>query len=100
MQDYDGCTNLDFATQKNHPEVVEFLTSASSLVTNDDYWASVPSAPPYSPTYLHDRQSSSLRPVLLSFADNRAPKTKGQVIRHILAFVGTDVVSSRTRSHS
>jgi hypothetical protein len=141
IQNNDGETALYIATQQNHPQLVQFLTSTSSLITANDYsdysdYSSLRtlcapfSSPSLSPNIarhlryttilaarharrIHDDPSLHtpiapflVRLALLPSADNRAPNTESQVLRRVLAFVGTgfdeakvaDDVSSRTRS--
>ena len=119
VQNNDGRTALDLATRRNYPELVQFLTSASNLITTNDYSSLRSLCAPYSTSpflslniarqlryttilaarharRIHD--DPSLRTPLLSFllriallpsADNRSPNTESQVFRRVLAFVGT-----------
>ena len=110
-------TALDRATQRNHRQLVQFLTSASSLITNNDYSSLRSLCAPFSSPYLkhtvsrlryttilaarharriHDDPSLHtpllpflLRLALLPSADNRTPNTESQVFRRVLTYVGT-----------
>jgi hypothetical protein len=119
VQKNDGDTALDVATDINYPQLVEFLTSASDLITTNDYSSLRPLCAPYSSSpflslnvarqlryitilaarharRIHDDPSlhTPIDPFLLRIAplpsaDNRAPDTESQVFRRVLAFVGT-----------
>jgi hypothetical protein len=118
VQENDGDTALDVATQENHPKLVEFLTSASDLITTNDYSSLRSLCAPFSSPYLsrniahqlryttilaarharriHDDPSLHtplllflLRLALLPAADNRTPNTESQVFRRVLTYVGT-----------
>jgi hypothetical protein len=119
VQNNDGRTALDLATRRNYPELVQFLTSASNLITTNDYSSLRSLCAPYSTSpflslniarqlrytpilaarrarRIHDDPSLHapllpflLRLALLPSADNRSPQTEGQVFRRVLAFVGT-----------
>jgi ankyrin repeat protein len=112
-----GHTALDIATQHNHPQLVQFLTSASNLITTNEYSSLRFLCGPVTSPVLkhtitrlryttilaarharrtHDDPSLHtplnpflLRLALLPSADNRAPKTESQVFRRVLTFVGT-----------
>jgi hypothetical protein len=114
--DYQGHTPLNISEQ--HPEVAQFLTSASSLITDNDYIALVSLCAPFTPPFLSLNIARQLRysiilavhharrlidahghaaPVLpflrrlaaVPSADNSTPNTESQVFRRILTFVGT-----------
>jgi hypothetical protein len=117
VQKHDGDTALDIATQRNHPQLVQFLTTASNLVTTNDYSSLRSLCAPFTSPFLkhpltrlryttilaarharriHDDPSLHtpllpflLRLALLPSADNRSPKTESQVFRRVLTFVGT-----------
>ena len=119
VRNISGDTALDLATQRNYPQLVQFLTTASNLVTNNDYFSLRTLCAPYSSSpYLslniarqlryttilaarharriHDDPSLHspllpflLRLALLPSADNRTPKTEGQVFRRVLSYVGS-----------
>jgi hypothetical protein len=117
IQSNDGDTALDIATDFNHPQLVQFLTSASNLIAANDYSSLRTLCAPFSSPFLkhtitrlryttilaarharriHDDPSLHtpidtflLRLALLPSADNRTPKTESQVFRRVLAFVGT-----------
>jgi hypothetical protein len=119
VQNNDGKTALDRATEEDYPELTQFLTTAFNLVTNNDYSSLRTLCAPYSSSpflslkiarqlryttilaarharRIHDDPSLHtpllpflLRLALLPSADNRTPKTESQVFRRVLAFVGT-----------
>jgi hypothetical protein len=117
VQNNDGDTALDCATQRNHPQLVQFLASAYNLITTNDYSSLRSLCAPFSPPFLRDtitrlryttilaarhvrriHDDPSLHTPLLPFllrlallpsADNRSPRTESQVFRRVLAFVGT-----------
>jgi hypothetical protein len=118
VQSNYGFTALGYATQRIHFQLVQFLTSASDLITNNDYSSlRTLCAPGSSPVLslkiarqlrytiilaarharrIHDDPSLLspidpflLRLALLPSADNRSPNTESQVFRRVLAFVGT-----------
>jgi ankyrin repeat protein len=119
VQTNNGRTALDTATQRNYPQLVQFLTSASNLSTNNDYSSLRTLCAPYSTSpflsrniarqlryttilaarharRIHDDPSLHtpllpflLRLALLPSADNRTPETESQVFRRVLTYVGT-----------
>jgi hypothetical protein len=118
IHDFLGDTALDLATDNNHPQLVHFLTSASNLITTNDYSSLRSLCAPFTSPFLtrnianplryttilaarharriHDDPSLHtpllpflLRLALLPSADNRTPNTESQVFRCILTFVGT-----------
>jgi ankyrin repeat protein len=118
LQDNVGRSALDVATIHNHPQLVHFLTSATNLITTNDFSSLRSLCAPYSSPFLslniarqlryttilaahHARRIHDdprlhtpidpflLRLALLPSADNRSPNTESQVFRRILAFVGT-----------
>jgi hypothetical protein len=119
VQNNDGRTALDYAPQNDHPHLVQFLTSASDLITTNDYSSLRTLCAPYSSSpFLSLNIARQLRyttilavhrarsmfgdhgdaaPVFpflrrLAFApsaDNGTPNTESQILRRILSFVGT-----------
>jgi ankyrin repeat protein len=118
VQTIHGRIPLDFATQRNHPHLIQFLTSASLLTAANDYFSLRTLCAPVSSPYLsgniarqlryttiltarharriHDDPSLHtpllpflLRLALLPSADNRSPNTESQVFRRVLTYVGT-----------
>jgi hypothetical protein len=119
VQDSHGVTALDLATLYDRLQLVQFLTSASHLTTNNNYISLRSLCAPYSTSpflsrniarqlryttilaarharRIHDDPSlpPPIDPVLprlalLPSADNRSPNTESQVFRRVLAFVGT-----------
>jgi hypothetical protein len=119
VQNKDGGTSLDVATDYNHPHLAQFLTSASNLITTNDYSSLRSLCVPYSsspflslniarqlrctiilavrharrihddPSLLMPLNPFLLRLALLPSADNRTPKTEGQVFRRVLSYAGT-----------
>jgi hypothetical protein len=118
VQTNTGDTALDVATEDNFRELAQFLTSASNLITNNDYSSLRSLCAPYSTSpflslniarqlryttilaarharRIHDDPSLHtpldpflLRLALLPSADNRSPRTESQVLRRILSYVG------------
>jgi ankyrin repeat protein len=112
-------TALDVAAEDNYPHLAQFLTSASNLITTNDYSSLRSLCAPFSfsspflkhtvtrlryttilaarharrihdaPSLLTPIDPFLLRLALLPSADNRTPNTEGQVFRRVLAFVGT-----------
>jgi hypothetical protein len=119
VENNDGREALDLATDNNHPELVQFLSSASNLITNNDYYSLRSLCAPHSSApFLSLSITRELRyntilavhrarrliddygdtaPVLpllrrLAIApsgDNSTPNTESQVLRRIISFVGT-----------
>jgi hypothetical protein len=118
IHDINGNTPLDIATIRNLTALAQFLTTASNLITTNDYSSLRSLCAPFTAPYLSRKIANSLRyttilaarharrihddpslhtPIdpfllrlaLLPSADNRSPKTESQVFRHVLAFVGT-----------
>ena len=117
VQNNDGRTALDLATQRNYLQLAQFLTSASNLITANDYSSLRSLCAPFTSPFLkhtitrlryttilaarharriHDDPSLHtpllpflLRLALLPSADNRTPKTESQVFRRVLTYVGT-----------
>jgi hypothetical protein len=118
IQHNAGQTALDLATLHKHPQVVQFLTSASSLITANDYSSLRSLCAPYSSSPFlsiniarqfryatilavhHARRliddygdAAPVLPLLRRIAlapsaDNSSPNTESQVFRRILSFVG------------
>ena len=117
VQNNDSETALDIAT-RHHPQLVPFLTSASNLITANDYSSLRSLCAPFTSPYLsrnianplryttilaarharriHDDASLRtpldpflLRLALLPSANNRAPNTESQLFGRVLAYVGT-----------
>ena len=55
-----GRTALDYATRRNQPQLVKFLTSASDFVTNNDYLGLVSLCAPFYSPFL-ERKTHKLR---------------------------------------
>jgi hypothetical protein len=117
LQDNVGRSALDVATIHNHPQLVHFLTSATNLITANDYFSLRSLCAPFTSPFLkhaitrlryttilaarharriHDDPSLHtpllpflLRLSLLPSADNRTPTTESQVFRRVLTYVGT-----------
>ena len=119
IQDIYGDTALDLATPWKYTQLIQFLTSASNLITANNYSSLRTLCAPYSSSpflslniarqlryttilaarharRIHDDPSLHtpllpflLRLALLPSAENRTPKTEGQVFRRVLSYVGS-----------
>jgi hypothetical protein len=117
VQYQGGNTALDIATENQYHQIVQFLTSASNLITNNDYSSLRSLCTPFTSPFLarnvarqlryttilaarharhiHDDPSLHtpldpflLRLALLPSADNRSPKTESQVFWRVLTYLG------------
>jgi hypothetical protein len=123
VQDNNGHTALDLATDFSQPQLVQFLTSASNLISANDYFSLRSLCAPYSSSPFFSRKIANplryttilaarharrihddpsihtpidpflLRLALLPSADNRTPNTESQVFRRVLSFVGAGFVA-------
>jgi hypothetical protein len=61
VQNNYGDTALDVATQRNYPQLVQFLTSASNLITTNDYYSLRSLCAPVTSPFLSRNIALSLR---------------------------------------
>jgi hypothetical protein len=117
VQDNDGRTAIYLATLHKHPQLAQFLTFSSNLITANDYISLRTLCAPFSSPYLSRNIANPLRyttilavhharrlvdeygdaapvfPLLRRLAvapsaDNSTPNTESQIFRRILSFVG------------